>query len=315
VPNKPLPETLVLRVDTVQVSATRTNTPEPWDPAEGKAATTAGCNVVAAGVTFFEPAIGGVMSTLCALGGDSAGGRSATEPDLRLTLGAGAATKYTTFVSTDSSSQSLQYEFAVPVDAIPADGLRLEVLDEDEEGPELIGSLRLTSAQLAKAYRAPSKLLILSAGSIQRLELVVSAYAERPAYVTQHPAKAPPFRLERFVKAGELVSVHASGRFKVGSYYDDTVDAAGYPGGEARSYNLGPFKRAPHACAIALIGAGPTVDGFAIGKAREFIAPHAGPLRLGLNDEDLDNNEGTVTFEVSLRAPTAQDWLKAGRIK
>jgi len=314
-PSQPLPETLVLRVDTVQVSATRANTSEPWDGPEGKSATAAGCNVVAAGVTFFEPAIGGVMSSLCALGGDSPGGRSATEPDLRLTLGAGAATKYTTFVASDSSSQSLQYEFAVPVSAIPADGLRLEVFDEDKEGPELIGSVRLSSAQLAKAYRSPSKLLILSAGSIQRLELVVSAYAERPAYLTQHQAKAPPFRLERPVKAGELVSVRASGRFTVGSYYDDALDPAGYPGGEARSYNLGPFKRDPHACAIALIGAGPTVDGIAIGKAKEFIAPHAGPLRLGLNDKDLDNNEGTVSFEVSLRAPTAQDWLKAGNAK
>jgi hypothetical protein len=156
---------------------------------------------------------------------------------------------------------------------------------------------------------------VLSAGSIERLELVLSAYAERPASLTQHPAKAPLFLLDRPVKAGELVSVRASGRFKVGSYYDDTLDPAGYPGGEAKSYNLGPFKRDPHACAIALIGIGPTIDGIAIGKAKDFIAPRAGPLRLGLNDKDLDNNEGTVSFEVSLRAPTAQEWLKAGQAK
>jgi hypothetical protein len=313
-PTKPLPEALVLRIDTVEVSPTRANTHEPWDAPAAQANPAAGCNVIAAGATFFEPAVGGVVSAVCALGDGPKLGRVATEPDLQVSLGAGTS-RYSSFAVPDTSSQSLQYEFVVPIDAIPADGLRLEVSDEDQEGPELIGSIRLTSAQLVKGYESPSKLVVLSGGSIKRLELVVSAYSEEPVSVTPRAAKAPLFRFKRPVKAGELVSVRASGTFKVGSYYDETLDPAGYPGGEARSYNLGPFKRDPHGCAVALIGASPTLEGVAVGAGKDFIAAHAGPLRLGLNDKDLDNNQGTVSFQVALRAPTAQEWLKGGQPK
>jgi hypothetical protein len=65
----------------------------------------------------------------------------------------------------------------------------------------------------------------------------------------------------------------------------------------------GAFKKAPHACAIALIGSGRAIDGVAVGLGKQFVAAHAGALRVGLNDEDL-SNEGQVSFQVARRAPT-----------
>jgi hypothetical protein len=68
--------------------------------------------------------------------------------------------------------------------------------------------------------------------------------------------------------AGEVVKVRASGSFRVGSWYGESLS--------------------------------PTA--------------HSGALRVGLNDSDLDNNEGLVSFEVELRAPTAEEWLGGGEL-
>jgi hypothetical protein len=55
------------------------------------------------------------------------------------------------------------------------------------------------------------------------------------------------------------------------------------------------------------------IDGVAVGVGKQFVVAHAGPLRVGLNDEDLSNNEGQVSFQVARRAPTAEEWLAGGR--
>jgi hypothetical protein len=308
-PTEGLPEALVLRVDAVQVSPSRPGSGDAWDGREPEGFAGTGCRVIAAGVTMFEPTAGAVLSPLCGLASKPEGERDPSDPDLIVRVGAGATTSYSSFVVPDTRSQSLQYELVVPVAAIPADGLRVDVLDDDKGGAELIGGMRLSQSQLERAYRSPSKLLVLSGGGVQRLEVVVSGYTQPPVARVSRKASDQPFAPARPVKAGELVSIKATGTFTVGSWYDATLTPAGYPGNEARSYNLAPFRNQPHACAIALIGNRPTIEGIAIGSGNTFIAPHAGPLRLGLNDRDLSNNEGQVTYEVALRAPTAQEWL------
>jgi len=52
-----------------------------------------------------------------------------------------------------------------------------------------------------------------------------------------------------------------------------------------------------------------------VGVGQQFVAAHAGPLRVGLNDEDLGNNEGQVSYSLARRAPTAEEWLAGGRRK
>lgn len=305
----PLPAVLVLRIDTVEVAPTKWGSEQTWDGQEPESDPAAGCRVVAAGVTFLEPLSGGVVSALCGWVSSPHRERRPSDPDLRVSVAAGATTAYSTFALADTASASLGYELVVPVGAVPADGLRVELYDDDQVGAELIGSTRLSVARLATAFRSPSKLLVVSEGNIRRLEIVVSEYVAAPAMRARRPASAQPTTLGRPVNAGEVVTVRARGSFKVGSWFDDTVGPGGYPGGDARSYNLKPFEREPHACGIALIGTGATVDGIAVGNEKQFVAEHAGPIRLGLNDSDPGNNTGSVRYEVALRAPTVQEWL------
>jgi hypothetical protein len=308
-----LPEVLVLRVDTVQVSATRNGSMDLWDGPTDEVDPRAGCQVMAAAAPFVVPGSGELMSALCGLAREAQGERAPTSPDLRVRLSAGAETTYETFTTVDTAGTRLAYEFLVPRDAIPPEGLRLDVVDDDgRSGSELIGGSRLTQEQLAAAYTSSSKLMSLRSDGITQLEIVVSPYSPEEPIVEVHPANVGPFPMGRAVKAGELVSVRASGTFKVGSWFSQTVAPAGYPGGEAQSYNLGPFKKDPHACVIALIEQRPTLEGVVIGANKDFVAQHAGPLRIGLNDSEPDNNEGNVRYEVSLRAPSAEEWLASG---
>lgn len=312
-PSPALPAALVLRVDAVEVSSTRQGSQLTWDADEPQTDPGAGCKVLVAGASFFVPALG-PASTLCGLASASHQERHAQDPDVQVRLGVGVDAAYASWVARDTSSQSFRYEFVVPVAAVPADGLRLEVLDDDgQAGTQLIGSVRLSRAKLIEGYQSASKMLVLADGAVRRLELVLSPYTDEAAVAVQQRASDAPSKLGRRVMAGELVSVSARGSFTVGSWFDDKLGPAGYPGGDGRSYNLEPFKQAPHACAIALIGSAPTIDGVVIGAGKQFVAAHAGTLRVGLNDKDLSNNEGQVSYEVGRRAPTAEEWLAAGR--
>jgi hypothetical protein len=314
-PSPPLPAALVLRIDAVEVSSTRQGAQVAWDGDEGATDPGAGCKVLVAGATFLVPALAPV-SSLCGFASGPQRERHAREPDLQVRLGAGVDAAYTSWVERDTSSVSLRYELVVPVAAVPADGLQLDVLDDDgAQRSELIGGFRLSRERLIEAYQSPSKVLVLAGGAVRRLEVVLSPYTDEPAVVVQRRASDAPVELGRQVMAGELVNVQASGTFTVGSWYDDTLTPAGYLDESAQSYNLKPFEAAPHACAIALIGSGQTIDGVAVGVGKQFVVAHAGALRVGLNDEDLSNNEGQVSFQVARRAPTAEEWLAGGRQK
>jgi hypothetical protein len=188
------------------------------------------------------------------------------------------------------------------------------VLDSDPGLPhEVIGLLRITQATLRKAWASPTHLLELEGGGIERLEIVVSPYRPLTVPPTSRPASYAPGALgSRALMAGEVVTVRASGHYTVGSFYDQTIDPGGYPGGDAKRYNFRqePFRDAPHACAVALIGTG-SVRGVLVKTGKTFTAPSAGELRVGLNDTDPGNNHGTLTFAVSTRAPTASEWLSS----
>lgn len=312
-PPPPLPAALVLRIDAVDVQPRADGL--TWDGPASEGDPGAGCKVLVAGLAVVEPVLSSA-SVLCGLASATPLERRHEEPDLVVRLGAAADVSYSSWVVRDTSSQALQYEFVVPVAALPADGLRLDVLDDDaDQGTELIGSMRLSRDELIRTYQSSSKLLVLSGGAVRRVELVTGPYVDEPATRTARHARDEPIVIGRRVMAGEVLSVHASGSFTVGSWFDRKLDPAGYPGNEARSYNLGPFTKEPHACAVALIGDGRTVDGVPIGADKTFVANHAGRIRVGLNDRDLTNNDGQVSFEVARRAPTVAEWRVGGRPK
>lgn len=307
-----LPAALVLRIDAVEVGS-RVGSGSSWDGPEAEEEAGVGCRVLVAGLTLVEPAAS-PLAAVCGWAKGEQKERRAEAPDLLVRLGVGADVAYTTWVEPDTTSQSLQYEVVLPIAAIPADGLRVEVLDDDrEQGVELIGGMRISRQELTNAYRSGSKLLVLSDGAVRRLEVVVSGYGAVEAVELRRRASDGPAKLRPAARAGEVVSVRASGKFKVGSWFDETLTPAGYPGGDARSYNLRSFEKQPHACAIALISTGRNIEGEVIGLERTFVAKHAGALSVGLNDKDLSNNEGQVSYRVTRRAPTADEWLRAGR--
>ncbi len=312
-PDGGLPSEVVLRVDHVRVSETRPNTQSPWDAPVSERDEVACKLAGAAASAVWDPMAGEGVELLCGLARAPAGGADSPEkPDLMLRLSKGANPGLVSPVMPDRASALFKYEFVVPVAAVPPEGVMLEVVDGDAGGrTETIGLIRITQETLRKAWASPTHLLELESDGIVGLELVVSAYQPSSVPPTRRSASYAPAALTRRpLIAGEVVTLSAAGRYQVGSFYDQTIDPAGYPGDEARRYNFkqAPFADARHACAIALVGAG-SVWGVVVGRERTFSAPFAGELRVGLNDTDPGNNQGTVTFAASTRAPSPSEWL------
>ena len=315
-PEGELPSELVLRVDHVRVSALRPSTSNPWDEPTPVADAGAVCKLSSmAASAAWSPVAGDGVDLICGLAVPSKPtARRAEQPDLMLRLGKGTSEGLVSPVIPDVTSATFRYEFVVPVSAIPPEGVTLEVLDSDPGLPgEVIGLTRITQETLRKAWASSSHLLEVQAGGVQGLEIVVSPYRPLTVPATSRSASYAPGALSpRALMAGEVVTVRASGRYTVGSFYDQTIDPAGYPDGDAKRYNFKqePFRDARHACAIALIG-DTSVRGVVVGRELTFVSPSAGALRVGLNDTDPGNNHGTLTFALSTRAPTPSEWLSS----
>ncbi|HEX6272827.1 MAG TPA: hypothetical protein VFZ53_07305 [Polyangiaceae bacterium] len=308
-----LPENIVLRVDRVVVAPKQPGTQNRWDGTEREPRNSSVCSLLALGTNLVSPVSGEHASELCgALVRLEHRERFPEDPDLRVRLAAGPAVGFDSPVALDLTSHSFAYEFVVPSAAVPADGLRLEVLDDDaNDGAQTIGVARLTLETLAKTYESPTRLLSTSAGAVLQLEIVVSPYTpmdlpKRKLLVTTPPA---PFG-KRPLVAGEVVHLRAEGHYKVGSWYDATLGPAGYSDGSARRYNFEqePFASAPHAAGIALAGKTDVFVGALVAPCITFTSPYAGQLRVGINDNEPGNNDGWITFEGFARAPTVEEW-------
>jgi hypothetical protein len=309
-----LPETIVLRVDRVDVAATRPGTRSRWDGPEPEPRGNAVCSLLAIGATLtLSPVAGEGVEGLC---GDMVRAehreRFSEDPDLRLRLSAGATVKFESPVTLNVTSHSFSYEFVVPTSAVPADGLRIEVLDDDaKDGGQSMGVARLTLETLAKAYESPARMVRTRAGAVLHLEVVVSPYTIMEFDKRQIPATFDPQRIgTRALVAGEIVQLRSEGKYKVGDWYDKTIGPTGYSGDAARRYNFKqePFVNAPHATGIALAGRNDMFLGVVVAPCATFMSPYAGDLRVGINDTEPRNNEGWIAFEGYTRAPTAEEW-------
>jgi hypothetical protein len=308
-----LPENVVLRVDRVDV-AIRRNGAQNWDPPVAEPRGTAVCSLLAIGTNFVSPVSGDDVEELCgALVRPEHRERFPHDPDLRLRLSAGASVSFDSPIIPDvDGSHSFAYEFVVPTAAIPADGLRIEVLDDDgKDVPQSIGVERLTLEKLAKAYESPTRVHTGAAGGVLRLEVVVSPYTPLLFDKRQVPATFDPHPIApRPLAAGEIVHLRADGSYKVGDWYDATLGPKGYSNDAARRYNFKqePFVNAPHAAGIALAGQNDVFVGALVAPCVTFTSMYAGALRVGINDTDPKNNEGWIAFEGYARAPTVEEW-------
>jgi hypothetical protein len=308
-----LPENLVLRVDRVDVAATRPGTKDRWDGPVPEPRGNAVCSLLAIGTNLVSPVAGEGVEGLCgAMIRLDQRERFPEDPDLRLRLRAGAAVSFESPVTLNETSHSFSYEFVVPTSAVPADGLRIEVLDDDGvDGGQTIGAVRLTLETLAKTLESPTHMLTTSEGALIRLEVVVSPYAPMDIEGRRIPATFDPQRAgTRGLMAGEIVHLRAEGKYKVGSWYDATLGPTGYSGDAARRYNFKqePFLNAPHAAGIALAGQKDSFVGVLVAPCVTFTSLYAGDLRVGINDTDPKNNEGWIAFEGYTRAPTVEEW-------
>ncbi|MDI1484764.1 hypothetical protein [Polyangium sp. y55x31] len=291
----------------------------PWDGPIPQPTDGAECGLLGlAGTILVNPIAGKGAEYLCRIGNrPRQQERDPTAPDLIVALGAGVTANYQTYTARDSFYHVFHSEFVVPLDAIPLDGLLLTVLDRDGSQPEVIGTVRLDRGQLVTAARS-NPLLSLGdpRGGLQRLELVVSALTTPPETTTAPmnvrsgtvPANFRPIR------AGEIVDISATGRYRIGSWNGAWIDPRGYPNGVARGYNFDnePFRSAPHGSGLAMVGSADAKTGHSVAPCTRFVSRASGPLVLGINDTEPGNNEGSAQFAVHVRAPTAAEWL-AGR--
>jgi hypothetical protein len=311
----PLPNAVVLRFDHVVVSPTKPGTTDRWDGREAENAGT-GCALVELGVSWAaSPMAGSAAGIACkALTPSPENERAPEDPDLELRVSAGTGAIYASHSTRDVTQETFRYELTVPSAAIPQDGLRVEVVDLDANAtPQVIGSVRLLRADISRALAHPQRTLVLSTETIRKLEIVASEYTPARLASASVPARDGLHRVgTRSIFAGEIVKLSANGHYTVGTWYDDPIGPMGYHSQQARGYNLKrePFQSAPHACAVATIDDLDKLHGELVRPARTFVARVAGPLRLGLNDNDPTNNHGVVAFEGSTRAPTAEEWLR-----
>jgi hypothetical protein len=235
-----------------------------------------------------------------------------TKPDLQVRLSAGTGQTYATETVRDVTLATFVHPFVVPVAAIPADGLRVEVVDVDgADGGEAIGAVRVSAAEALATLRSPNHILMKQqAPSLQALELVIDAYTPVPTATLVMPVSDGTKKVDgRELFAGEVVRVTAAGRYQVGHYYDAPLTPLGYPGGGPKEYNFPyePLKSASHGCGFALVGHQQR-ETTLVAACGSFLSVETGPVVVGVNDTDPSNNTGDVTFTVERRAPTADEW-------
>jgi hypothetical protein len=317
---EPVPS-LVIRVDSVAVQQ-RPNGPA-WDPPPVQAeAGDPGCDLFASlidamGTSSFGPmakVASAAVPLLCRSATPPPQERDPSLPDLKVRLSASSAAAYVTDVAPNVDRASFRLQpFLVPIDAIPNDKLLIEVVDDDgAAGDEIIGSVHLSKAELLDAVDKPA---LVRSDALAKFEIVVNRYVGRAQQTIAMAAKdgtsaVPPDSALPPSLAGEVIRVRASGAYRVGGYFNKDLDPTGYPDHEAMGWNFEyePLKSAPHACAF-----------FLVGDERRFatlvtphgaaVSPVGGPLIVGVNDKDISNNSGELSFVVDRRAPTVTEWL------
>src|SRR5712664_1347263 len=104
------------------------------------------------------------------------------------------------------------------------------------------------------------------------------------------------------VKPGEHIVVTAKGTLR----YADAKEDNG-PDGIARGFKdllrILPFNGAGRGALIGRIGDAEIAQPFLLGAHRDFVAPVAGRLAIGINQSSDDTSEGTYTVHIDIHAP------------
>ncbi|MBL9014865.1 MAG: AgmX/PglI C-terminal domain-containing protein [Myxococcales bacterium] len=301
------PQWIILKVRRVQVAPERADR-TPWDAATDRGRT--GCHARGAVVSPSE----GLPTFLC-LGATKQRDRDASAPDLFVEVSFGD-TKFRTTVAPDTLNEAFDFPIAVPLEAVPAAGAELRVLDLDDDinGGELVGAVRVKPQQLRDALTG-SPLLNLAADRVEKLHVEVRRYDE--------PKALPPFKFAvnqnpvataSYVRAGELVTIEARGTYGVRGTKEQ-IGPNGYRAGAANPNNRREFETANHGGALAYIGSPTELHAsLLVGPCMYAIAPVPGQLHVGVNDKEIRNNRGAVEFTTKVSLPTVAQWRMGGSL-
>ena len=96
------------------------------------------------------------------------------------------------------------------------------------------------------------------------------------------------------VRRGEMLTFNTTGQVQLSTDTNDTATPAGSPSGK-----YAPRSPMPRVLAGALIGRIGSGQPFAIGNQTSIQAPAAGQLVLGINDDELADNQGEFRVEIT----------------
>jgi hypothetical protein len=149
-PAAPEPESLILHVFAVTVTKTRPGG-FPWDlppPSNG-----ADCGILGL-LDGALPGLGRLAGALCTA--DKAKFQPYMLPDLAVRIDAGGQLEYQTPISPDTTHAAFMFDAPIAVAAVRAEGVVLEVLDDDgDAGRDVIATVRISAAQLLQAAKKP----------------------------------------------------------------------------------------------------------------------------------------------------------------
>ncbi len=175
----------------------------------------------------------------------------------------------------------------------PDDVVQLTVIDWD--GPETFDIIGYTLVP-AKTLLASRSIELGRFGNVQRMILeVVAAPATAASRRVVVGGRDGWVQSGVTLTAGQTVTIRAAG--EVCTKGSDRTRCSG-PEGQPRTSdaNIPGFEKKGHG---ALLGAVGDVRLF-VGRERRFVAASSGPLLLGVNDGDQDNNSGS--YEVAIDA-------------
>ena len=93
----------------------------------------------------------------------------------------------------------------------------------------------------------------------------------------------------------------------------ETIDERGYLTGQKQGYNRAEFKNSNHGAAVALVGASTeSHTALLVGACTSAVSAVAGQIFVGVNDSDVTNNHGSVTFAARVGLPTLEQWRSGG---
>lgn len=300
---------VVLKMSRVEVTPTKASG-ATWDGQQERSSN--GCGLASLLGESTAGPLGGAVATFICQSDTKQAEREPQAPDIMVHVKIGELT-FRTPIAMNTYAEAFDYAVVVPLLALGPMGVEIEVRDHDKdaESGELIGRLMFTRSDLERARRQTPPLLVGSDTHVKRMEIAVLPYSAPAGPTSVELAVSQQSQDTALtVRAGELVTISAAGRFSVASD-GEFISVRGYPSGEKQNYNLEDFATLAHGAAVAFIG-GTTATRTAllVENCIEVVAPHPGPLQVGINDSDPGNNSGSVTFDVAISLPTVEQWKR-----